>query len=424
MLEGVEEPPILIEGLLYDGTCYADGAMEGAVHTWYGEPGTGKSLIALWACIQVMRGGENALYIDEEGTKRLITERLHGLGAEPELIEERFYYYSRPQLATSDEHLEQLTDAAQAIRPGIVIFDSWIDFLANDGRSENSSDEVTQWAARMTKPLMNVGASVVILDHVPKDGSGRGARGSGGKLGWIAAGHKVTVKSVFNRHTVGEVQFRVEKDREAALPSVVKFAIGGNGEGRIVCEPDTKVIEVLDEDGLAPTTRSVLDALLTDGLRFNAWFKGSGIGSKETFSKHVGKLTAAGKVKHEGTLYIPVTNGTAVRSRYGTLDSKADQYGTVSPPMGETDVPPVPDQQDRPVDELAQQRERLAQARSVVEDIIANGPPPADKLALVDEATRRAKLPQKIVQSVVMAMLKTNEIDPYTAFVGHPDDEF
>lgn len=413
MIEGVEEPPILIEGLLYDGTRYADGAMEGVVHTWYGEPDTGKSLIALWACIQVMRGGENALYIDEEGTKRLVTERLAGLGADPQLVRERFYYYNRPQLATSDEHLEQLTDAAQAIRPGLVIFDSWIDFLANDGRSENSSDEVTQWAACMTKPLMDVGASVVILDHVPKDGSGRGARGSGGKLGWIAAGHKVTVKSVFNRHTMGEVQFRIEKDREAALPSVVRFAIGGDGEGRIICEPDTKVIEVLDADGLAPTTRVILEALRTDGLGYNAWYKASGLDSKWSFQNHRDRLIKAGKVKHEGTLYIPVTI-SPVRS--GSIDHVADWSGPVSPPMGETDRPP--DQTMQTGDEA------LAKARGVVEDMITNGPPPADIPELVYEATRRAKLPQKFVQSVVTAMLKTNEIDPYTVFVGHPNDEF
>ena len=56
--EGIEPPPMLIDGMLY----------EGMVHAWHGEPGAGKTLLALWAALRIMQEGRKVLYLDEEGS--------------------------------------------------------------------------------------------------------------------------------------------------------------------------------------------------------------------------------------------------------------------------------------------------------------------------------------------------------------------
>jgi putative DNA primase/helicase len=304
MRDGIEPPKLLIEDVLYAGTSYEDGSTEGVVHTWYGEPGCGKSMLALWASFMVMRLGLPVVYIDEEGTRRMVTERLQGLGAAPEEIEQYFYYFNSTSLAASNRrHQQELDYIAQTVRPELVVFDSWIDFLATDGRSENSSDEVVGWAQLVSRSFIAVGSTVVLLDHIPKDGSGRGARGSGGKLGWVTAGHKVEVKSPFNRDLTGEVKLIRQKDREGALPHVVYFTIGGDGRGRITCRPDASVITSHDDDGLTPNMRDALEALPTDGAGFNAWFAASGISSKDSFNNAVKGLLSRGRVKKSDKTY-------------------------------------------------------------------------------------------------------------------------
>jgi hypothetical protein len=419
MREGIEDPPILVKGLLYDGTTYPDGRTEGAVHTWYGEPGCGKSMVALWASVQGMRKGEHVVYIDEEGTKRMITERLTGLGATPEEIEAHFFYYNSPNLTTGKAHQKQLLNIAETLRPGLVIFDSWIDFLANDGRNENSSDEVIGWAMAVSKAFINVGATVLLLDHVTKDGSGRGARGSGGKLGWVMAGHKVTVNSPFDRHTTGEVTFTRQKDREGALPTAVSFTIGGDGTGEIICRPDTRTIRVkADPDGLQPDTRKVLKALPHDGLGHTAWFKATGLKSKATFQKHVELLTKNGLAEKRGTLYIPVTSGPD-QSKSGPVQETESVNGherssPVHPPKGWTDGPL--DQTDSDLDLRANEVDGDAIKRVVLE-LAASGQQFNSYPAFADEVEHVADADKRDVQNAIRALMLAGEIDP--ASIGY-----
>ena len=67
--EGIEPPAMLIDGMLYDGM----------VHAWHGEPGAGKTLLALWAALRVMQEGRAVLYLDEEGSARTVAERMKTL---------------------------------------------------------------------------------------------------------------------------------------------------------------------------------------------------------------------------------------------------------------------------------------------------------------------------------------------------------
>jgi len=310
MRDGIQPPKLLIDDVLYAGTTYEDGSKEGVVHTIYGEPGAGKSMIALKHSVQVMRMGANVVYIDEEGTRRMVTERLQGLGATPEEIEEHFFYFNSTALAASNSaHRGQLATIAETVRPDLVIFDSWIDFLATDGRSENSSDEVVGWAQLVSRAFIAVGSTVVLLDHIPKAGSGRGARGSGGKLGWVTAAHKIEVVDPFNRDLTGTIRLLRQKDREGALPNQVNYTIGGDGTGKIICRHDADVIIHRDKDGMTPNMRTLLEALPKGGATFTAWFNSVPISSKDSFTKAKDALVEKGRVTHANKRYTPVDFG-------------------------------------------------------------------------------------------------------------------
>ncbi|WP_270886564.1 hypothetical protein [Pedococcus sp. 5OH_020] len=62
----------------------SDGAAlvyRGMVHSFFGEPESGKSLLMQWACVVAMHQGEHVLYIDFESDERSVIRRLVALGA-------------------------------------------------------------------------------------------------------------------------------------------------------------------------------------------------------------------------------------------------------------------------------------------------------------------------------------------------------
>jgi hypothetical protein len=165
MTRGVKPPEQLIEGILY-------AAM---IHSLYGLPGAGKTLLALWMALQVIRQGKPVLYLDQENGFRTQAERLKALGTTPEEISRYFHHFSSPVVTLEEGHLEDLRATFDVVQPALVVFDSWADFLALAGLDENSSTDVTGWVLKACQPLKDAGAAILILDHVTKDGGGYGA---------------------------------------------------------------------------------------------------------------------------------------------------------------------------------------------------------------------------------------------------------
>ena len=179
--DGIEPPAMLIDGILY----------EGMVHAWHGEPGAGKTLLALWAALRIMQEGRAVLYLDEEGSALTVAERMEGMGADPKLLDDLFHYYQSPGVTLSEESVGSMLLTAKEVGPDLVVFDSWVDFLALNGLNENDSVDVTRWVLQVAYPLRQMGAATLLLDHVNKDGSGKGGRGSSAKLAKLDAGYKL-----------------------------------------------------------------------------------------------------------------------------------------------------------------------------------------------------------------------------------------
>ncbi|MDP9438840.1 MAG: AAA family ATPase, partial [Actinomycetota bacterium] len=352
LLGGIEPTPQLIEGLLY----------EGRIHSIASGPGTGKTLLALWMAIQVMRQGRPVLYLDAENGPKLIAERFREIGATPADLSRLLHYYPA-EVALDARSLGQLAATVEEIEPALVVFDSFADLLSIAGLEENSNDDCTRWMRTVAQPIKDAGSAVLVLDHVPK--GGKGPRGGGSKRAKVDVQWNLEVSQPFDRERTGEIELKHDKDREAWLPKIVRFSVGGGvfsrSAGTIEDEgPSTELTtlqrevyeyirkrgaegagwgDILDGTGcskgsLSPTLKKLdrLDLIEKDNGRYYA--------KRTEPEKPVDKPDSQGSVRFNRGSVEPDRTGATVEVQYG------------SPPLGgeptEPDAePPHEDKKNR-----------------------------------------------------------------------------
>ncbi len=292
LLGGIEPTPWLVDELLY----------EGRIHAIASAPGTGKTMLALWIAHDVVKRGHRVLYLDAENGPKLMAERLGNLGAEPEVLDERFWYYGA-EVDLSSGSLEALAATVERVRPQLVVFDSLADFLALAGLEENSNSDVTSWMAKVVQPLKDAGVAALVLDHVPKGSNGKGPRGASSKIAKLDVLWNLEVTLGFDRDRTGQITLKTGKDREAWLPRMVQFSVGGGVFAR-----SSGTIELPDdEDGLTPSQRTALELLRAhpDGLTYGDWLRAcEGEMSKTGFDNARKALSNEGWLWKEGARWF------------------------------------------------------------------------------------------------------------------------
>ena len=292
LLGGIEPTAQLVDGLLY----------EGRIHAVASAPGTGKTMLALWIAHEVVKRGGTVLYLDAENGPKLMAERLGDLGADPAVLDERFWYYGA-EVDLSAESLEALRATVEIVKPKLVVFDSLADFLAVAGLEENSNSDVTSWMAKVVQPLKAAGVAALILDHVPKGSNGKGPRGASSKIAKLDVLWNLEVTLGFDRERTGQITLKTGKDREAWLPRMAQFSVGGGVFARssgTIETPD-------DEDGLTPSQRTALVLLRAhpEGLTYGDWLRAcEGEMSKTGFDKARKVLSNEGWLWKEGARWF------------------------------------------------------------------------------------------------------------------------
>lgn len=208
----------------------------GLLHWVMGEPGCGKTWMALVAELAAVQAGIPSLYLDYEGSRRIVGARLAHLGASE--YDAGQIAYVRPQGGSTTTGPGALR-LVQERAIGLVVIDGAAKAMAREGLDEDRASDVLGFLERMVWPLCEAEAAVVILDHVPKDKDNRGrwARGSGAKLGEVdGAAYSVRVGKAWSRSQAGYAAIDVAKDREGVVGAVgdcaalLKFApsvVGG-----------------------------------------------------------------------------------------------------------------------------------------------------------------------------------------------------
>ena len=202
------------------------GIVPGAVVLMAGEPGIGKSTLALDVAARAARSGQSVLYVSGEESAAQVKLRAERIGA----LADTLYLTSETDLATVLGQVEQ-TD------PDLVVLDS-VQTIASaevDGSPGNVS-QVREVAAALIQAAKSRGTAAILIGHVTKDGSIAGPR---------LLEHLVDVV----------VQFEGERHSRLRLVRAVKNRYGPTDEVGCFDLGDSGIVGLPDPSGLFLTSR-------------------------------------------------------------------------------------------------------------------------------------------------------------------------
>jgi hypothetical protein len=214
------------------GVVRADGVpflYPGLEHAVIGEMEAGKSWFALACVAAELKAGRRVAYMHfEEADPTSTYLRLHRqFAVERAVLLERFVFVGPERRITA-------TDVDRILAPGapsLVVLDGVNEAMALHGMAIYDADGASEYRRKLVRPWKRVGASVLSLDHVPKDPEGRG---SGYAFGSVAKGNGLDgalmlLENVepFGDGRRGATNVYVTKDRHGQLRK-----LGRQSEGR------------------------------------------------------------------------------------------------------------------------------------------------------------------------------------------------
>jgi hypothetical protein len=216
----IKPPAMLVE----------DWLQKGVLHWMQGHPEDGKSWVALWCAVELLQQDEDArvLLMDGEMGARTVGERLHALGLDPGTAQARVTHVNLD--AVAKPQWQDFVVWAHAMRFTLVIWDPIAHHLAGADLNEDSNADVMQWLAQVVGPVLNTGATVIGVDHLPKNGDNtKGyARGAGVKRSRSRVVYEFNKEKPFDRATLGELIVELVKNSDAAeIPKSREIVLGG-----------------------------------------------------------------------------------------------------------------------------------------------------------------------------------------------------
>ena len=209
----------------------------GRINEMHAEPGVGKTNVAMAAVNLELNKGKDVIYLDPEDTPVGFLNRLVGLGFQ--LTDEniaRIHYLHDPSL----DDINAAIKFAEANRENIslVIYDGLAEGMAGEDLDEDKAGDTLKFLRNRLRPFAELGAAVVILDHVTKDAGGRGrfSRGSGAKIGhYDGVTYSMRLVTPYSPLVAGRVELKVAKDRNGGIgPAnfvVCEIMFSPNGDG-------------------------------------------------------------------------------------------------------------------------------------------------------------------------------------------------
>lgn len=189
----------------------------GAIHSISGEPGSGKTWVAILAAHQQITTGNNVLYIDFEDRAATLITRLRAIGTPDHAIANHIRYI-RPEQALNPTARRTLDNAAQDAT--LAVIDGITEAMTLHGLSLMDNEDVARWLTLIPHHIANQGPAVLQIDHVVKNAEARGRYAIGGqhKLAGItgAAYKMITVKS-FGKGNYGHAKLVIDKDRHGSI---------------------------------------------------------------------------------------------------------------------------------------------------------------------------------------------------------------
>lgn len=206
----------------------------GLIHSFFGEPGSAKSLLAQFECINQIRLGKDVLYVDFEDNKGTVISRFLEFGGNTEEFKNllrQHLTYVRPRSTYKEGNPKW---EALLSRPfDLCILDGVTESMVLTNHELNDNTDVAKWWGIMPDAINHkTGAAVIMIDHVTKsrEGNNRMALGGGHKLAAITGAAYVIeqdANSSVGRGAKGVVVMRLSKDR----PGYVSGQLGAKKSG-------------------------------------------------------------------------------------------------------------------------------------------------------------------------------------------------
>lgn len=227
--------PVLREGLPDPEWVIDQLVVRGRIHLVFGEPESGKTVIALSWVVQCLDAGIPVVFIDEESGLQAIARLLLAMGVDS--VDPLLHYF--PFVSLSLEDTEALMAYVEEVQPGLVVFDSLTDMLAGAGLDENAGIEVTRWFMEVPTRLTRAEGepAVVLIDHIAKDAGNTNysvasrAKKAKSDVQWL-----VTKTTDFGPDNTAPVDLVRKKNRPGVMPEKVRLVVGGE-DGKLICRP-------------------------------------------------------------------------------------------------------------------------------------------------------------------------------------------
>ncbi len=337
VFSGDYQPPLPEVLRRSDGNCML---YRHRVNSLAGEPGGGKTWIALHAGAEVLAEGGRVLLIDYEDRLDTAVRRLAALGADQASIVDRFTYIS-PTFAIKGGSVPTNV-LERSVGADLVIIDSMGEALAHSELDQNVDKEVRSWIDRTARRMADGGAAVLVLDHVTKDGEHRGrwAIGSQRKLAAIdGIAYMMNTLTAATKETEGHAVIKCSKDR-----------LGNYQHGTTVA--DVRLTPSGD-DGmvitLTPPAGDGQEVMLTGYMEKISRFlesMGEGMSGRAICGSIEGKTdhlrTALRQLVENGNVVTESGPGGAVIHRLDVPFSEIDLLMTPSAPRAPSAPPPRP----------------------------------------------------------------------------------
>lgn len=190
----------------------------GKVHSIYGEPESGKSLITQYETARLIAQGKPVLYIDCESDEYTTIDRLKRFGIKATDLEH--LHYIRPERSwkasiTEHEAWKDIIDKHYAL----AVIDGVTEALTMFGFETNDNDGITKFMRLIPRQIArHTKAATVLIDHIAKNTSSRFAIGGQAKLAAIdGAAYIIDTIEPIGIGTIGQLKMNITKDRPGQI---------------------------------------------------------------------------------------------------------------------------------------------------------------------------------------------------------------
>ncbi len=271
-LDDVEEDPPTI-GIRSDGACAL--LYPGRFNNIIGESESCKSMLGQAMCVEQLKLGNHAIYVDYEKDALSVRERLREMGVDDDMLD-RFHYVSKREDPWSPGELAMLRQAMDDLSPTVAVVDGVTNAMALEGLNPLDNQDVSKFYGGIPLILSANNCAVVAIDHLTKAKPGevraKGALGAQHKRAGIdGASFKMMLSGGrFGRGMSARAELIIDKD----APGWLRPHAPDDHVAAIWLHSEVIVVEGVERYSLTvridPSQHQPAERVASGGIRYTA----------------------------------------------------------------------------------------------------------------------------------------------------------